>query len=47
MIVKDFQDGLGNFSFILIIWIDPNLHLSLANGHEADREAGANSCETA
>jgi hypothetical protein len=37
--VEDVQDGTGYFAFIFIIGVDPYLHFSFADGHEADGQS--------
>ena len=39
VIVEDVEDGFGNFSFVFVIRVEPNLHFCFADGHEAHCES--------
>lgn len=46
MVVQNLQDGFGYFPLVLVVGIEPDLHLGLADGHEAYGQSRAHSCET-
>ena len=39
MVVQNLEDGLGNFSLVLVVRVEPNLHFGFADRHEADCKA--------
>lgn len=46
MIVEDLQNGLGYFPFVLVVRVQPDLHLRLAYWHEPHRQSWADPRET-
>jgi len=46
VVIENLEDGLRYFSLVVVVRVQPDLHLGFADRHEAHCEAGTHSCET-